>query len=155
MRAKHSVEFTAGLFVILGLAALIVLATAATNMGDSFRSESYYLKADFTNIGDLKLRAPVTIGGVSVGTVESIELNPESFEATVTMRMNGVFSEIPDDSAASILTSGILGDQYVGIEPGGSLDFLQDGDEFLMTQPALVMEHLISKYMFSSSANNE
>ena len=150
MNAKNSVEFMAGLFLLLGIAALVVLATAATDAGTALRSGTYNLTASFANIGDLKLRAPVTIGGVTIGSVEDIELDPASFEAIVSIKVNATFSEIPDDSAASILTSGILGDQYIGLEPGGSPDFLQDGDQILITQPALVIEQLIGKYLFNT-----
>ena len=155
MNAKNSVEFMAGLFLLLGIAALVVLATAATDAGTSLRSGSYNITASFTNIGDLKLRAPVTIGGVTVGSVEAIELDPESYEARVSMKVNSVFNELPDDSSASILTSGILGDQYIGLEPGGSPDYLLDGDEILITQPALVIEQLIGKYLFNTGKADE
>ncbi len=155
MSAKNSIEFMAGLFLLLGIAALVVLAMAATDAGSSLRSGSYNLSARFTNIGDLKLRAPVTIGGVTVGSVENIELDPVSFEALVSLKINKDFSEIPDDTSASILTSGILGDQYIGLEPGGSLDSLQEGDEILITQPALVIEQLIGKYLFNTGKEEE
>jgi len=155
MSAKNSVEFMAGLFLLLGIAALVVLATAATDAGTSLRSGSYNLTANFANIGDLKLRAPVTIGGVTIGSVENIELDPVTFEARVSIKVNSAFNELPDDSAASILTSGILGDQYIGLEPGGSPDFLQDGDKILLTQPALVIEQLIGKYLFNTGKSEE
>jgi len=155
MSAKNSIEFMAGLFLLLGIAALVVLAMAATDAGSSLRSGSYNLSARFTNIGDLKLRAPVTIGGVTVGSVENIELDPVSFEALVSLKINKDFSKIPDDTSASILTSGILGDQYIGLEPGGSLDSLQEGDEILITQPALVIEQLIGKYLFNTGKEEE
>ncbi len=155
MSAKNSVEFMAGLFLMLGIAALVVLATAATDAGSALRSGSYNLSASFANIGDLKLRAPVTIGGVTVGSVEAIELDPASFEAIVSIKITSTFNEIPDDSSASILTSGILGDQYIGLEPGGSLSFLRDGDQILITQPALVIEQLIGKYLFNTGQTEE
>lgn len=155
MNAKTSVEFMAGLFLLLGIAALVVLATAATDVGMALRSGSYNLTANFANIGDLKLRAPVTIGGVTVGSVQSIELDRVSFEAVVSIKINSLFNEIPDDSAASILTSGILGDQYIGLEPGGSPEFLQEGDAILITQSALVIEQLIGKYLFNTGQAEE
>jgi phospholipid/cholesterol/gamma-HCH transport system substrate-binding protein len=155
MSTKNSIEFMAGLFLLLGIAALVVLAMAATDAGMALRSGSYNLTAGFANIGDLKLRAPVTIGGVTIGSVESIELDAASFEARVSMKVNSKFNEIPDDTAASILTSGILGDQYIGLEPGGSPIFLQDGDEILITQPALVIEQLIGKYLFNTGKSEE
>ena len=155
MSAKNSIEFMAGLFLLLGIAALVVLATAATDAGSSLRSGSYNLNASFSNIGDLKLRAPVTIGGVTVGSVEAIELDPVSFEAVVSLKINAAYAEIPDDSSASILTSGILGDQYIGLEPGGSPGFLQEGDQILITQSALVIEQLIGKYLFNTGKEEE
>ncbi len=155
MSTKNSIEFMAGLFLLLGIAALVVLAMAATDAGMALRSGSYNLTASFANIGDLKLRAPVTIGGVTIGSVEAIELDAASFEARVSMKVNSKFNEIPDDTAASILTSGILGDQYIGLEPGGSPIYLQDGDEILITQPALVIEQLIGKYLFNTGKSEE
>ena len=105
MNAKNSVEFMAGLFLLLGIAALVVLATAATDAGTALRSGSYNLTASFANIGDLKLRAPVTIGGVTIGSVEAIELDPASFEARVSIKVNATYNEIPDDKRIQMVAA--------------------------------------------------
>ena len=114
------------------------------------RDDTYQVSARFSNIGDLKKRAPVKIGGVTVGLVDNIRLDPVMFEAIVEMKIDRRFSDIPNDSGASILTSGVLGDRYIGLEPGGSLDPLVEGDEIFVTQSAVVLETLISKYLFNS-----
>ncbi len=103
----------------------------------------------------MRNRAPVKIGGVTVGLVESITLDPVSFEALVEMEIDSRFDEIPNDTGASVLTSGILGDRYIGLEPGGSPDMLQNGDELFITQSALVLEQLVGKYLFSPGSGEE
>lgn len=155
MRANYKVEFASGVFLLLGIAALVWLATKATDYGQDIGKETYTVSARFANIGDLRIRAPVKIGGVTVGMVESISLDPVSFEAIVEMAVATRFDEIPDDTGASILTSGVLGDRYVGLEPGGSPDMLQDGDEIFITQSAIVLEQVISKYLFNAGAREE
>lgn len=150
MRANYKVEFASGIFLLLGIAALIWLATRATDYGQEIGKETYGISARFTNIGDLRDRAPVKIGGVTAGLVESVELDPTTFEAIVHMRISSRFSEIPDDTGASVLTSGVLGDRYIGLEPGGSPDFLADGDEIFITQSALVLEQIVGKYLFNT-----
>lgn len=155
MRANYKVEIASGIFLLLGIAALIWLAVRATDFGQDLGEDTYTISARFTNIGDLRNRAPVKIGGVTVGLVESIRLDPVSFEALVDMEIDSRFDEIPNDTGASVLTSGILGDRYVGLEPGGSPDMLQDGDELFITQSALVLEQLVSKYMFGAGNKEE
>lgn len=150
MRANYKVEMASGIFLLLGIAALIWLATRATDYGREIGDEAYLVTARFTNVADLKDRAPVKIGGVVVGLVDSIELDPVTFEAIVTMRIDLRFNEIPDDTSASILTSGVLGDRYVGLEPGGGFEYLQDGDALFITQSAVVLEQLVSKYLFNT-----
>jgi len=155
MRANYKVELASGIFLLLGLAALIWLATRATDYGQDIGKEAYFISARFTNIAELKDRAPVKIGGVMVGMVDSIELDPVSFEALVRMRIDQRFNEIPTDTSASILTSGVLGDRYIGLEPGGSFEVLQDGDELFITQSAVVLEQLVSKYLFNTQGQKE
>jgi phospholipid/cholesterol/gamma-HCH transport system substrate-binding protein len=155
MRANYKVEFASGVFLLLGIAALVWLAMRATDYGQDIGDETYTISARFSNVGDLRNRAPVKIGGVTVGMVESISLDPVSFEAVVDMAVASRFDEIPDDTGASILTSGVLGDRYIGLEPGGSPDMLQDGDELFITQSAIVLEQVISKYMFNTGAKEE
>jgi phospholipid/cholesterol/gamma-HCH transport system substrate-binding protein len=160
MRANYKVELASGIFLLLGIAALVWLATRATDYGQELGKETYSISARFTNIGDLRDRAPVKIGGVTVGLVESITLDTVSFEAIVEMSIAQRFDEIPSDTGASILTSGVLGDRYVGLEPGGAPDYLVEGDELFITQSAIVLEQIISKYLFNagnadSSESNE
>lgn len=150
MRANYKVELSSGVFLLMGIAALLWLATEATDYGMQVGDETYTVTARFSNIGDLKDRAPVKIGGVTVGLVEQISLDPIEFDAIVQMKIDNRFSEIPNDSGASILTSGVLGDRYIGLEPGGSIEALQNGDEIFITQSAVVLETLISKYLFNS-----
>jgi phospholipid/cholesterol/gamma-HCH transport system substrate-binding protein len=150
MRANYKVELASGIFLILGIAALVWLATRATDYGQDIGKETYTIAARFSNIGDLRPNAPVKIGGVTVGLVESIELDTVSFEAIVNMSIAQRFNEIPSDTSASILTSGVLGDRYIGLEPGGAPDNLAEGDELFITQSALVLEQIIGKYLFNT-----
>lgn len=149
MKSLLRIEFTAGLFLLLGIGALIFLAVHATDGGSNMRGGSYQLTAYFGNIGGLKPRARVTMSGVTVGMVESIELDADTLDARVVLAINEQFDDLPDDTSASVLTSGILGDQYVGLEPGGSPEPLVDGDRILITQSAVVLEQLIGRFMFS------
>lgn len=151
MRANYKVELTSGIFLLMGVAALLWLATEATDYGMQVGEETYIVSARFSNVADLKERAPVKIGGVSVGLVDSISLDPVMFDAIVKMRIDERFAEIPTDTSASILTSGVLGDRYVGLEPGGAMEALTDGDEIFITQSAVVLETMISKYLFNTS----
>ena len=150
MRANYRVELASGIFLLLGIAALVWLATRATDYGQEIGDETYTVSARFINVGDLRDRAPVKIGGVTVGLVESIVLDPVSFEAVVAMSLASRYDEIPTDTGASVLTSGVLGDRYIGLEPGGAPDMLQDGDELFITQSAIVLEQVISKYLFNT-----
>jgi phospholipid/cholesterol/gamma-HCH transport system substrate-binding protein len=155
MRANYKVELASGIFLLLGIAALVWLATRATDYGQDIGKDTYQITARFQNIGDLRLRAPVKIGGVTVGLVESIELDPVTFEAVVTMAVASRFNEIPSDTGASVLTSGVLGDRYIGLEPGGSPDMLADQDELFITQSAIVLEQIVSKFLFSTGGEKE
>jgi len=155
MRANYKVEFASGIFLLLGIAALVWLATRATDYGQDIGKDTYTISARFMNVGDLRNRAPVKIGGVTVGMVESISLDPVTFEAVVEMGVAARFDEIPSDTGASVLTSGVLGDRYIGLEPGGAPDMLTDGDELFITQSALVLEQIISKYLFNTGEGKE
>ncbi|MDT8410209.1 MAG: outer membrane lipid asymmetry maintenance protein MlaD [Wenzhouxiangellaceae bacterium] len=150
MKSSNQVEITAGLFMLLGIAALIFLAVQATDTGGFRASESYQVNAYFTNIGGLKSNAPVSMAGVRIGKIDSIELDKESLEARVVLSIDQQYDDLPADSSASILTSGILGDQYVELEPGGSPEPLQAGDRILLTNSAVVLEQLIGRYLFNS-----
>lgn len=155
MRANYKVEFASGIFLLLGIAALVWLAVRATDFGQELSEDTYRISARFSNVGDLRHRAPVKIGGVTVGLVESITLDPVSFEAVVKMEIDSRFDEIPNDTGASVLTSGILGDRYIGLEPGGSPEMLQNDDELFITQSAMVLEQLVGKYLFGAGESEE
>lgn len=150
MRANYKVEAASGAFLVLGLGALLWLSTHATDFGSTVGDETYTISARFTNVADLKPRSPVKIGGVAVGVVDGIRLDPVTFEAVVDLRIDQRFNEIPFDTSAAILTSGVLGDRYVGLEPGGSFEYLGEGDELIVTQSAVVLEQLVSKYLFNA-----
>ena len=153
MRRTFGLEIGTGLFVLLGIGALFFLAVKTTNMNSLGSGESYIVKADFNNVGGLKQGAAVSLAGVGIGRVASIKLDPKSLEAVVTMKIEQRYDEIPTDSSASIQTRGLLGDQYIGISPGGSLQSLKDGDTIHFTQSAIVLENLISQFMFNQGAS--
>lgn len=146
MKQTRTIEIVTGFFIILGVAALYVIATSATNI-KSYGEAGYAVTASFSNIGGLKERAQVTLAGVEVGRVTKITLDPKTFNAIVTLQMSGRFNQIPDDTTASILTSGLLGEQYVGLSPGGSETYLKNGSVIQYTQPALVLENLIGQFL--------
>ncbi len=155
MRPNYKVEFASGIFLLLGIAALIWLAMRATDFGQEIGKDTYSISARFTNIADLKDKAPVKIGGVTVGMVEKVVLDPVTFEAVVYMKISSTFNEIPSDTGASVLTSGVLGDRYVGLEPGGAPDVLAEGDEIFIAQSALILEQIIGKYLFNTGSEEE
>ena len=153
MKSSHQIELTAGVFLLLAIAALIFLAVQATDRG-VVAGGGYQVTASFSNVGGLKPRARVSMGGVTIGMVESINLDPDTFEARVVMRIADEFNDLPEDSSASIFTAGILGDQFIGLEPGGSPEPLRDGDRILLTNSALQLEQLITRYMFDSEGDD-
>lgn len=147
---SRTVEVLVGLFVLLFLAAMFLLAMRVSNLTSLAGGDGYTLIARFENIGGLKARAPVSAGGVRIGQVESIEYDPEAFEARVTLAIDeGYADTFPVDTSASIYTAGLLGEQYIGLEPGADIEFLKDGDELEYTQSALVLERLIGQVLFS------
>ncbi|MDE2449261.1 MAG: outer membrane lipid asymmetry maintenance protein MlaD [Gammaproteobacteria bacterium] len=149
MRATRSLEIGTGLFVILGLLALIFLTTQLPSSGLKLgfsKTPGYDVTAEFDNIGDLKVGAPVRMAGVRIGDVTGIGLDSDSFRANVHLHIYPRFSQIPEDSYASIETEGLLGGQYVGISPGGLSTYLKNGSQILQTQSAIVLENLINKF---------
>ncbi|HVQ03246.1 MAG TPA: outer membrane lipid asymmetry maintenance protein MlaD [Burkholderiaceae bacterium] len=149
---KKNMEMMVGLFVVLGIAALVFIALKAANLGSFGDNGGYLLQARFDNIGSLKARAPVRSAGVTVGRVKSIRLDPKTYQGLVTMEIqHGV--EFPRDSSAKILTAGLLGDQYVGLEAGGDEKNLAPNDTVTQTQSAVVLENLISQFLFNKAAD--
>ena len=155
MRQTRSVEISTGLFVLLGMSALFFLTTQTTG-GDDFQAESVYtVEARFENVGSLRTRAPVTMSGVTIGRVTDVSFDEEALEAVVKFVIDAEFDQIPDDSDTSILTSGILGSQYIGLQAGGSDLYLEEGSEILFTQSAIVLENLIGKFLVNSGSSND
>jgi phospholipid/cholesterol/gamma-HCH transport system substrate-binding protein len=151
---SRTVEIWVGVFVALGIAALFMLAMQVSNLGTIGSGDSYILTAGFENVGGLKVRSPVTVSGVRVGRVDSIDYDHHTFEAVVSMRIDASHEGFPQDTSASIYTSGLLGEQYVALEPGGALENLVDGDRLQLTQSALVMEQVIGQFLYSMTADN-
>lgn len=149
---KKSIETLVGLFVLLGLLGLVFLAMKAANLGNVGSSDTYSLQARFDNIGGLKPRAPVRTAGVVVGRVKSIGLDPKTFQGVVTMDIERGY-QFPKDTAAKILTSGLLGDQYIGLEPGGDDKNLAAGETLAQTQSAVVLENLIGQFLTGKAAD--
>ncbi|WP_116808537.1 outer membrane lipid asymmetry maintenance protein MlaD [Steroidobacter cummioxidans] len=149
MRATRTVEISTGLFVLLGFAALFFMVTQITNRELSVDGGSYMVTAQFENIGSLKPGAAVSMAGVTVGRVDSISYDQNVYKAVVKMRIASSYNRIPSDSDAAIMTSGLLGGQYVGITAGGSDEFLKQGDRIELVQDALVLENLINQLVAS------
>jgi len=147
MRQTRTMEIGTGLFALLGIGALFFLTTQTTGRNDFDADQTYEVTARFQNVGSLKSRAPVSMSGVTIGRVTDIQFDPVALEAVVTMVIDSRYSEIPDDSDASILTAGLLGSQYVGLQGGGSPVYLEDGSEIYFTQSAVVLENLIGKFL--------
>jgi phospholipid/cholesterol/gamma-HCH transport system substrate-binding protein len=146
-------EVSVGLFVLLGIAALFYLAIQVSNVAEYRDRDTYEVLAYFDHIGGLKVRAPVTVSGVRIGRVAHIAYDPERFQARVTLAIQSVHDYLPADTQASIFTAGLLGEQYIGLEPGGDFEMLRAGDEMLFTQSALVLESMIGRFLTNLSAD--
>jgi len=154
MGKQRGTEILVGLFMAVGFVALFFLAMQVSNLSAAVSSEGYSLTARFSNVGSLKARSPVTMAGVRVGRVESVSFDKDTYEAVVTLRIDAAMDRIPDDTFANIFTAGLLGEQYVGLEPGGSSDYLRDGDEIAYTQSALILEQMIGQFLFSKAGGD-
>ncbi len=151
---SRAIEILVGIFMLLFLAAMLVLAMRVSNLTGIGSGAGYSLVAHYDNIGGLKEGAPVAASGVRVGQVESIAYIPDDYSARVSLRIDGEFEgAFPEDTTASIYTAGLLGEQYVGLEAGAEDDALADGDEITLTQSAIVLERLIGQVLFSQSGS--
>lgn len=148
---REKSDFLVGLFILLGIVALVFLALRAGNMSSFSFAPNYQVTAHFENVGGLKARAPIKSSGVVVGRVADIRFDNQRFQAAVTMDIEKKY-QFPADSSASILTSGLLGEQYIGLTPGGEDKSLADHGEIQFTQSAVVLEELISKFLYNSAA---
>ena len=151
MRSR-TIEIWVGVFVAGGLAALFMLAMQVSNLTVVNGAEGYHIKARFDNISGLNVRSPVTMAGVRIGRVVDIGFDEKTFEAVVRMRIDSRYDQLPEDTSASVYTSGLLGEKYIGLEPGGALDNLSDGDVIHLTQSSLVLEQLIGQFLFSQAS---
>lgn len=150
--SKKNIEVLVGLFVLAGLLALLFIALKAANLGSLGGTDSYTLTARFDNVGGLKVRAPIRTGGVTVGRVKQISLDPKTYQGVVTLEVDRRY-QFPKDTAAKILTAGLLGDQYVGLDPGGDDKVLAAGDTLPETQSAVVLENLIGQLLTGKAAD--
>ncbi len=140
-------ELAVGVFVLLGVGALFYLAVQVSNVTEYRDGDTYSVKGYFNNIGGLKTRAPVTVAGVRIGRVATIRYDPERFRAEVTLAIQSQHDHLPQDTQGAIHTSGLLGEQYVALKPGGDYETLGDGDELMFTQSALVLENLVGRFL--------
>ncbi len=150
---KTALDFWVGLFVVLGFVALLFLALKAGNMSSLSFQPTYAVKLKFDNIGGLKPRAAVKSAGVTVGRVTSIGFDSNTYQALVTINLDQQY-QFPKDTSAKILTAGLLGEQYIGLEPGGDTEMLKGGDTISMTQSAIVLENLIGQFLYSKAADS-
>jgi len=141
-------EFAVGAFLLLALASMLVLAIASTNGQWGIGHATYPLKARFTNLGQLRTSAPVKVGGVVIGNVADIQLDPVKFDAVVTLAIDDRYKDLPTDTSAGILTGGLLGESYIGLQPGGDETALKPGEEIAFTTPAVDLIQMVGKYMF-------
>ncbi len=151
---SRTVEIMVGTFVALGLAALFMLAMKVSNLTVISTGEGYPLHAKFQDIGGLKIRAPVTVAGVAIGRVTKIGLDPTTYEAVVTMTIDGRNLRLPQDTSASIYTTGLLGENYIALEPGGDETVLKPGGQITLTQSALVLERMIGQFLSSKAQDS-
>ena len=142
-----------GLFVATGIAALFFMAMQISNLGSFNQAETYTIIAAFENSGGLKVKSPVVVGGVRVGRVTSINLDQKKFQSIVAMNIESQYNQLPEDTTASIFTAGLLGEQYVSLEPGGMDDVLVENSEIEITQSAIVLEEVIGQFLFKDDSS--
>jgi len=151
---RAAIDVWVGIFVAAGLAGLLFLALKVGNLASFSTSPTYQVQAKFANIGGLKIRAPIKSAGVVVGRVSDVSFDNMTYEAVVTLNLDSRF-QFPRDTSAKILTSGLLGEQYIGLEAGGDSEMLKQGERLRLTQSAVVLENLISQFLFSKAAEDK
>jgi len=152
---KSRIEIAVGAFVVAGIAALFMLSMKVSNLSGFSERSGYQISVNFENIGGLKVRAPVMMAGVRIGEVAKIELSTETFEAKVVLIIDKKYNQLPKDTSAGIYTSGLLGEQYVSLEPGGEEVSLKQGDVIQLSQSAMVLEQVLGQFIFSKAAGDE
>lgn len=151
---RTTLDLWVGAFVAAGLGALLFLALKVGNLASFSTAQTYEVHAEFANIGGLKVRAPVKSAGVVVGRVAGISFDNQTYEAKVMLNLDSRY-QFPRDTSAKILTSGLLGEQYIGLEAGGDSKMLKNGDQLRLTQSAIVLENLISQFLFNKAAEGK
>ncbi len=151
MTNSRGLELAVGLFVIAGIFSLVALVFKVSNFSDFYYDSSYTITASFENVSGLKVRSAVSMAGVNIGRVSDIRIDPETFEAIVSMNIDSRYRNIPLDSSFAIYTAGLLGEKYIGVEPGGAPEYLEQGSHINLTQSSIVLEKLISQFLFSKS----
>lgn len=152
MNSARAIDISVGFFILLGLASVLFLVMQTLGLGQINPGNSYTLQARFDQVGDLELRAPVALAGVTIGRVSQITVDPVEFRAVVELRIDSEFSNLPVDTDASIASKGLLGGKYIELSPGSDEQVLQDQDEIEFTQSAILLENLIGKFMLDGSA---
>ena len=154
MMTRKELDLWVGIFAVIGIGAMLFLSLKVANLASFSAGDTYQIQAKFDNIGSLKVRAPVKSAGVVVGRVSEIHFDNESFEAVVTLNVDGRF-KFPKDSSAKIMTAGLLGEQYIGLSPGGDSASLKGGDTLKLTQSAVVLENLIGQFLYNRAAEGD
>ncbi len=154
MSISKTMELSVGLFIALGLAALFALAMKVSDISSLGDEKGYVVTANFEDVGGLKVRSPVSMAGVRIGRVKAIDIDKQTYEAVVQLSLNPQY-QLPKDTSASILTAGLLGEQYIGLEPGGSEDYLKPGERIKLTQSAFILERLVGRLLTSTADSNE
>ncbi len=151
MQHTSTQDTLVGLFVATGILALFFLALQVSNLSSFSEHDSYSVIARFSNSGGLKEKSPVSSAGVKIGKVSSITFDPKTYESVVTMKIESKYKTLPDDSSAAVYTAGLLGEQYVNIDAGGSDDYLKEGSQIEITQSAIILEKAIGQFLFKSA----
>ncbi len=152
MHAVRAIDFSVGLFILLGLVSVLFLVVQTIDPSRMNTDESYVVQARFDNVGDLKVRAPVALAGVTIGRVAVISVDPSDYRAVVVLQIDSKFDNLPIDTDATIATAGLLGGKYIELTPGGDTELLVDQGEITFTQSAILLENLIGKYMLNGAA---
>ncbi|MFK5895253.1 MAG: outer membrane lipid asymmetry maintenance protein MlaD [Pseudomonadota bacterium] len=151
MTNSRWIEMTVGLFIVIGIMAMVGLVFKVSNFSDYYYDKTYTISAAFDNVSGLKKRSAVSIAGVTIGRVSDIIIDSETFEAVVMMEIDSKYNQIPEDSSVAVYTAGLLGEKYLGIDAGGAPDYLQENSQINLTQSSIVLEKLISQFLFSKA----
>ena len=151
MQHSNTQDTLVGLFVAAGIAGLFFLALQVSNLSTFVEADSYTVTASFENSGGLKVKSPVSAAGVKIGQVKSISFDPKTYQSVVEMAIYSQYNTLPSDTTASVFTAGLLGEQYVNLEPGGSEEYLENGGKIEITQSAIILEKAIGQFLFKSA----